>query len=107
MNVVEAYIKFNGQLVIYIAGLSGCGKTILAEKIHKNFRIHMIKQINYYKKDYDTKVELPNGKKVTNLYTYDAFDWDRLIRDIEAVKSEVVVVAGVALSHARMNANAG
>lgn len=102
MNVVEAYIKFNGQLVIYVAGLSGCGKTQLAEKIRKNFRIHMIKQIDYYKKDYDTKITLPNGTSIINWYTDEAFDWERLNRDIDTVKSEGVVVVGIALSDDRM-----
>ena len=102
MNIVEAYIKFNGQLVLYITGLSGCGKIQLAKRIQQNFRIHLIKQMDYYKKDYDTKITLPTGTKVVNWYTDDAFDWDRLNRDIETVKSEGVVVVGFALPDDKM-----
>ena len=33
MNIVEAYIKFKGQLLIFVSGLSGCGKSTIGKKI--------------------------------------------------------------------------
>nr|QBK88530.1 MAG: AAA domain protein [Mimivirus LCMiAC01] len=99
MNVVEAYIKFKGQLIIFISGLSGCGKIAIAKKISNNFKIHLIEQFNYYKKNYDQKITLPNGTTIINLYTDDAFDWDRLNDDINKVKHEGVVVTGVSLTN--------
>ena len=98
MNVVEAYIKFKSHLVIFISGISGCGKNTIAKKISNNFKIYLIEQFNYYKKDYDQKITLPDGTKITNLYTDDAFDWDRLNSDINKVKHEGVVISGVALT---------
>ena len=37
VNVVEAYIKLNSQLIILISGFSGSGKTLLAKNIEKDF----------------------------------------------------------------------
>ena len=50
MNYIEAYIKFKGQLVVFISGLSGCGKTKISKKISNSFKIKLIDQNKYYKK---------------------------------------------------------
>lgn len=96
MNIVEAYIKFNGQLVILISGLSGCGKTSVGKKIAHTFNIELIDQYKYYKEDYNNKITLPDGTEIINYYTDDAVDWDKLNNDINKVKSSGVVVVGFA-----------
>ena len=58
MNVIEAYIKYKTQLIIFISGLSGCKKTFLAKKLSDNLKINFIDQFNYYKKNYKEKIEL-------------------------------------------------
>lgn len=97
MNIIEAYIKFNGQLLIFLSGLSGCGKTSVAKSIKKGLNLEMIDQVNYYKKDYNTTITLPDGNEVLNLSTDDAFDWDKLNADIEKYKSKGLLVSGFAL----------
>jgi len=66
---VDAYIKFKGQLIIFISGLSGCGKTKVARKISRDLNLQLIEQFNYYKHDHDEKVTLSNGKTVVNWST--------------------------------------
>ena len=97
MNIVEAYIKYKGQLVIFISGISGCGKTFLAKKLSKNFKIQFLEQFSYYKKNYDKKHKLPDGTEITNWYTDDAIDWDSFNKDINKMKNMGVVVSGFAL----------
>ena len=64
MTVIDAYIKFNKKLIIFISGLSpGSGKTSLAKKLSQDFKIKHIDQSKYYLKDFDEK-ELPGGKKL-------------------------------------------
>jgi uridine kinase len=46
MNVAEVYNKYNTQLIIIISGLSGSGKTELANNISKLFKIKMIPKLN-------------------------------------------------------------
>jgi len=95
MNIVQAYIKFKGQLVIYISGIMGCGKTTLAKHISDDFKIKMIDQIDYYKKDYNVKYKLPDGVDVINWYTDDAIDWDKLNDDINKMKVNGLIVVGM------------
>jgi len=94
-NIVEAYIEFNNGLLIFISGLPGCGKLALAKNISTTFKINFMDQFDYYKKDYNNKVELPDGTNVINWYTDDAIDWPRLNQDIANLKTEGLVVAGV------------
>jgi uridine kinase len=97
MNIVEAYKKFKGQFIIFVSGLSGCGKTSIAKKISSSFGFSLIEQFDYYKKDYNTKITLPNGVEVINWSTDEAIDWDRLNSDIDKEKQNGIVVSGFAL----------
>jgi len=104
MNVVEAYIKYKGQLLIMISGLTGCGKTQLASSIHRDFKIHWINQFDYYKKDYHNIVTLPSGQEINNLDSDDAIDWVQLNSDIDKHKNTGLVVTGFSLQTAKITA---
>ena len=97
MNIVEAYIKYAPQLVVFVSGISGCGKTTLAKNISDKFNINLLEQVHYYKKGYDKEVTLPDGTTVVNRYTDEAIDWVRLNKDINRMKKQGVVVSGFAL----------
>jgi len=97
MNIVEAYIKFKGQLLIFISGLPGCGKLTLAKKIASDFKLKLIDQFDYYKKDYDVKVTLPDGTIIINWYTDDAVDWDKFNKDLNEFKKTGLIVVGFSL----------
>lgn len=94
MNIVEAYIKFKGQLVILISGLSGTGKKELANKICRDLKIGYISTLKFCKKDYNNKIKLPNGEEVINWDSDDAIDWKALNKEIDSQKSKGVVVSG-------------
>lgn len=98
MNIIEAYIKFNKKLVIFISGLSGCGKTIIAKKISDRFNLRLIKQFNYYKKDYNETITLSDDNKYVNWSNDNAIDWDKLNDDINKYKNEGIIVTGFALT---------
>lgn len=102
MNIVEAYIKFRGQLLIFISGLPGCGKLKLAKNIARDFKLKIIDQYDYYKKDYDVTVTLHNDIKLINWYTDDAVDWDRFNEDIDKFKTNGLIVIGVALIESKI-----
>lgn len=95
MNIVEAYIKFKGQLLIFISGLPGCGKLELAKNISQDFNIKIIDQYNYYIKDYSNTIKLPDGTEVINWYTDDAIDWDKFNEDINQMKIDGLIVVGI------------
>ena len=56
MTVVEAYIKFNKQLVILVSGLSGCHKNKVAKKIAELFKIKYVNLRDFLKEDYYAKL---------------------------------------------------
>lgn len=97
MNIVEAYIKFHNQMLIFISGLTGSGKTELAKNISRDFKFKHINQFDYYKKDYSEEVALENGEKIVNWCVDSSIDWDKLNADIEKMKGEGLVVVGIAL----------
>lgn len=97
MNIVEAYIKFKGQLLIFISGLSGCGKLSLAKNIARDFKLKLIDQFDYYKTNYDVTVSLPDGTTLINWYTDDAVDWNKFNEDIDKFKNNGLLVVGFSL----------
>jgi uridine kinase len=54
MNIIEAIIRFNRQLIIYISGLPGSGKTFQAKQLSKDLKINVI-YINDYYKEYQKR----------------------------------------------------
>ena len=95
MNIVEAYIKFKGQLLIFISGLPGCGKLELAKNISEDFKLKIIDQYNYYIQNYSETIKLPDGTEVINWYTDDAIDWDKFNQDIDEMKGDGLIVIGI------------
>jgi len=93
INIVEAYIKFFGKLIIFVSGMSGCGKTNLANNISRDFKLHLVNQHDYYKSEYQNKIEVPNYGEFNNLETHDSVDFKKLNEDINLKKEEGVVVS--------------
>ena len=96
MNVIEAYIKYHGQLIILVSGLSACGKTILAQNLSSDLKIPMIKQREFYKKDYNKTVKLSTGKEIIEWDSNDAIDWDKLNDKIAKDGKNGIVLVGTA-----------
>lgn len=96
MTVIEAYIKFNNQLIILISGLPGCNKNKLSKELASIFKIKYMSLRDFLKKDYDKKVDLSNGSKVIDWDNNDAYDWDKFNSEINKCKSDGIVVAGFA-----------
>lgn len=94
MNIIEAYIKFNGQLIILISGLSGSGKSKLAKMFAKDFKLKLINVNKYYKKDYTKTINI-GDLSVIDWDDADAIDWDRLNKDINESKNDGVIVSGI------------
>jgi len=105
MNIIEAYIKFKGQLIIVISGISGCNKTSIAKKVSKNFKIKYINQINYYKEDITDKTVLPNNETIINWYNDDAINWNKFNNDIDTHKKNGIVISAFTLPKEKISFN--
>lgn len=96
LNIVDAYIKYKGQLIIFITGISGCGKNKLAKVIASELNLKLIDQNEYYLSEFNKEIKLVNGQSVINWYDDDAIDWDKLNDDIN--NSKKCVVTGMSTS---------
>jgi hypothetical protein len=93
MNIIEAYIKHFGQLIILIIGLPTSNKSEIAKELEIDIKPSFtLININDYMKGFIEK-EI-NGIKY-KLYDYpDNIDWDKLFKDIEDNKSKGVILYG-------------
>jgi len=91
MNIVDAYVKFKGQLIVVISGIDGCGKKKVANKVCDWLKFPLIDQNKFYKENFKNEVELPNGEKETNWYTDDAVDWDKFNKEVSDHGRAIVI----------------
>lgn len=105
MNIVEKYIHDKGQLLILVSGLPACGKLVLGKNISRDFKIKLIDQFDYYKKDYNVTATLPDGTELINWYTDDAIDWNKFNDDMNTLKKNGLVVVGISLPSDKIQSN--
>jgi hypothetical protein len=97
MNIIEAYIKFNSQLIILISGLSISKKTRISKQTAELFKIRYINLNNYYKsrEDISDRFELPDKTNIINYYTDNSINWDKFNKDINDIKYQGVIISGL------------
>jgi hypothetical protein len=93
MNIIEAYIKHFGQLIILIIGLPTSNKSEIAKELKIDIKPSFtLININDYMNGFIEK-EI-NGIKY-KLYDYpDNINWDKLFKDIEYKKSTGIILYG-------------
>ena len=94
MNIVEAFIKFNGELIIIISGLSGSNKTKLSDEISRDFKIKKIDIEMFCISENKNKISLDNGISIIDWDNIESFDWDKINTEIIKYKNTGVVVCG-------------
>lgn len=103
LNIVQAYKLKNQKLIILISGMSGSGKSFSGAEIAIDFEAKHFKMKDYFKKDYSETVELPNGKEVINWFCDEAYDWNRLNKDVNKHKKKGVVISGLSFPLDKLN----
>lgn len=94
MNIVEAYIKKKGQLIILVSGFSGSGKTTLAREIERDFKIKFVNLNDFFKESYNEVVDLGHDIKVVDWDNPNAINWDKFNETIDKEKASGIVVSG-------------
>ena len=91
MNIIEAYIKHFGQLIILIIGLPTSNKSEIAKELKIDIKPSFtLININDYMNGFIEK-EI-NGIKY-KLYDYpDNINWDKLFKDVEDKKSTGIIL---------------
>lgn len=104
MNVVEAYYKFKGQLVLVVSGMSGCGKSKIAKMIATAFGLKFVDQFKFYKKDFTNMVNGPENIQVQDFNTDDAIDWEKFNEEVVGTESGPgVVISAFSLPKTHIN----
>ena len=94
MNVIEAYIKFNSQLIILISGFNGCGKTLFAQSLAKDCNLTFINLSDFLLNDtYNTIVDV-DGYKFIDWENPEATNWNSFNEKINLIKANGVVISG-------------
>ena len=81
-------------------------KVTLAKNVSDLFKLSFLDEIDYFKKDNNEKVKVSDGKiekDVTNWYTDDAIDWDKLNDDVNKLKSVGIVISGISFPSDKLN----
>jgi shikimate kinase len=91
INIIDAYLEYNKQLVIIVSGLSGSNKSKIGQNLAKELNLEFINTRDYIDKEKYEEIELPNKEKVK---IYNNYKWDEIIEKINKEKSKGVIVCG-------------
>ncbi len=90
-NILDAYKKYNNQLIILISGLSGTNKSKISQQLAKELNLKYLNTRDFLNKENFKEHELSNSNKVK---VYDEYSWDKIIEKINELKSNGVLIAG-------------
>lgn len=108
MNIIEAYIKFKGQLLILISGISGSGVSQLSKTLSSDLKLAYITYKDYLIEPEKTAVTYQkNGStttlEITNWDTDDVIDWDKFLKAINNKKKDGVIVCSPSFPLKKIN----
>lgn len=90
-NVLDAFKKYNNQLIILVSGLSGTNKSKISQQLAKELNLKYLNTRDFLNKDNFKEHELSNNIKVKN---YNEYLWDKIIEKINEFKSSGVLITG-------------
>jgi uridine kinase len=93
MNILEAFIKKYGQIIILILGLPCTNKSEIAKELSLDLNLPTININDYLIKDKFVEVEVKDTKfKIFE--NSENYNWDKLNSDVKKLKSEGVILYG-------------
>lgn len=93
MNILEAYIKFNKQLIILIIGLPCTNKSQIAKELGLDIGFQIVKINNYLIENKYKEISVDNF--TFKVYEDSSnYDYDKLNTDVNSLKSNGVVIYG-------------
>lgn len=93
MNILEAYIKKYGQIIILILGLPCTNKSEIAKELGIELNLPILKINDYLIENKYTEKKIEN----TNFKLYedsDNYDWEKLNEKVNELKTSGVIVYG-------------
>ena len=104
MNILEAFIKKYGQLIILILGLPCTNKSDIAKELSLDINLPTINSNDYLIPDKYTEVE-QEGIKFKIYESSENYNWDKLNEDVNKLKLSGVIVYGNYIDKKKINWN--
>lgn len=93
--LVQKYLEINGQLLICISGMSGSGKSYIAEQLSNLLNIKHIDQDTFYiHPSKMPKVRLSDGKSYTNWDSEDSINLKLMNNEIDKYIKKGIIFSG-------------
>jgi uridine kinase len=93
MNILEAYIKKYGQIIILVLGLPCSNKSEIAKELHADLNLPIININDYLKQDNFIEKVVSDVK--FKLYEHpDNYNWEKFCLDVNDKKKTGVVIYG-------------
>lgn len=102
MNILEAYLKNFGQIIILIFGFPCTNKSEIAKELGSDLKLEIIKINDFLIKDKYKEVEIDELKIKIYEHT-DNYDWDKLNLKINDSKKNGVIIYGNYLDTDKIN----
>lgn len=96
MNIVEAYLKFKGKMIILISGLAGTDKGKIAKDLATLLKFDVKSLREFILENYKTETVMSNGEKFINFDHVDAYDWEKLNTTLDSKSSNGIIMYGFA-----------
>ena len=90
-NIIDAFLKYNKQMIILVSGLSGTNKSKISQNLSKELNMNYLNTRDFIDKDKYEEVELPNKEKVK---IWKEYQWDNIIKEIDKNKEKGVIISG-------------
>lgn len=102
MNILEAYIKKYGQIIILILGLPCTNKSSIAKELNIDLNISILKINDYLIKDKYTEKTVDDIK--FKLYEEsENYDWEKLNNDVNKLKTSGLIIYGNFIDISKIN----
>jgi adenylate kinase family enzyme len=107
MNIIDAYLKLNGQMIILISGMSGTRKSEIANFFSGLFGFLLFQMSDFYKENYkesNNYVELPNGDSILDWENIDnSIDWEKMNNHVNEKKKYGIILEGFGFPEDKIN----
>jgi broad-specificity NMP kinase len=93
MNILEAYIKKYGQIIIVILGLPCTNKSEIAKELEFDLNLPIINSNDYLIPNKYIETE-HDGTKFKIYESSENYDWEKLNKDVNELKTKGVILYG-------------
>jgi hypothetical protein len=105
MNIIEAYIKKNNQLIILISGIDGSNKKKLAKNIEEDFKLKLLNLNDFINENFNEVIKLPNNETIIDWNSENIINWNKFNNAINENKNIGIIAYGFVFPSDKIKSN--